>query len=111
MVFLLLVFFMTVSTLAQDSRPEISLPESDEAKVDLEQTPGIVLSYQKEEILFQGKQVTLDELPSLVAAHQEDETEWIVRASRDAPWAEIKPLLKTLQEAGAKQLRFSVFVK
>ena len=47
MVFLLLVFFMTVSTLARDARPELSLPDSSTAKVPTEVPPREVITVER----------------------------------------------------------------
>ena len=44
MVFLLLVFFMTVSTLARNARPEMDLALSSTAKIPPEAPPRAVLS-------------------------------------------------------------------
>jgi biopolymer transport protein ExbD len=49
MVFLLLVFFMTVSTMAKDARPEIDLPVSTTAAVPEAAPPRDIVSVKRGE--------------------------------------------------------------
>ena len=118
MVFLLLVFFMTVSTLAQDTRPELILPDSSEAKINPEQTPGIVISLKakpenKVEILFQGTPISSKQLSERIknASAEDEDSEWIIRAEKDQYWSKVQPILTALRDEGVTKVRFSVFVK
>ena len=113
MVFLLLVFFMTVSTLARDERVELDLPESERSVIPEELGARGTLSLGFDEagatILYQGSvPVTLSELrPQIEEMLARDPAAIIyVRAEKNMPFHEIRRVLRTCAEAGAYNVTY-----
>lgn len=115
MVFLLLVFFMTVSTLAKDARPELDLAVSTTAAVPEAAPPRDVLSVILKETGFtwywHNRQVGIDELESLLEKNVQTggTPELLLRGSPNLPWKAWKELLPLCREHGANDLIFSTF--
>lgn len=118
MVFLLLVFFMVVSNLAQaDKSVELELPESTESKVPEDLSGRGTISVQKTDDgvqLYIGDQMaTLPEISSEIseAIKQNSELKIFVRADQTVPFGEIKKVLKTCAEAGAYEVIYATYQK
>jgi biopolymer transport protein ExbD len=115
MVFLLLVFFMTVSTLARDARPEMVLPSSTEAVVPMEAPPRDILSLLagngKHRLVLNSHDLGLDELPGRLegTAGAESSPPRILRAGPDTPWKRLAPVLERLREAPPAELTLAAF--
>lgn len=115
MVFLLLVFFMTVSTLAKDARPELDLAVSTTAAVPEAAPPRDVLSVIPGKSGFtwywHNRQVDMGELESLLekSAQSGGALEILLRGSPDLPWKAWKELLPLCRKHGANDLVFSTF--
>jgi len=116
MVFLLLVFFMTVSTLAQDERVPLELPESERSNVPEEQagrgTISLVRAADGTIELFVGAQpATLQgmqaQIKAAIAANPELEIN--VRATGDAPFHEIRKVLEACAEVGAHKVIYATY--
>ena len=108
MVFLLLVFFMTVSTMARDARPEVELPVTVEATVPVALTPRPVLTLLREQegmrYAWFNRRVGLDEVGALLreAAAGGDHSVTI-RAAADCRWSELQPVLAAVRAAGFRE--------
>jgi biopolymer transport protein ExbD len=111
MVFLLLVFFMCVSSLSQaEKRTPVSLPESSESKVPEDLKNRATLTIQAGGAVFVGGDATdvaglgrrlreaLAESPGLRLQ---------VRADARATFAEIKQVLRACAEAGAYEIIYA----
>lgn len=111
MVFLLLVFFMCVSTLAQAEKgPVIDLPLSTESKVPEDLQNRVTISVEADGSVLIGKakvdhpeltrrlRVTLSDNPRLRLQ---------VRADQNVPFAQVKSVLKTCAEAGAFEIIYA----
>lgn len=114
MVFLLLVFFMCVSSLVQADRPmEVDLPESVEGRIPEDRGSRGAISIGKEGELFLSaeRQVSLDEMQREVRALlAEDPASSIeVRADRLTEFSEIRRVLDACAEAGAYNIIYSTF--
>lgn len=115
MVFLLLVFFMTVSTMARDARPETELPLSGTAVVPAEIPPrDIVTLVAKDEKyrIFHGNRET--GRSDLAKRLQEREGagpsgELLFRGPPELPWRELKGVLEVLRETSFEDLVFATF--
>jgi len=111
MVFLLLVFFMTVSNLAQaEKRIKLDLPESRQADVPEELADRATVSIKEDGTVFWGAQsVTIEDLPGriepLVAETPDLRVQ--VRADRTTPYSEIRKVLEACAQAGAYQVIYS----
>lgn len=113
MVFLLLVFFMTVSTMAKDARPELELPVSSTAAVPESAPPRDIVSVKRGASGFiyhwGNRVVTLDKLGELLKKGSEDGTELLLRGGPELPWKAWEELLNRCREAGISDLVFATF--
>lgn len=105
MVFLLLVFFMTVSTMAKDARPEVDLAQSSEAQVPDTSAPSPVVTLSrandKTVCFWFNRMVDREALVTqLRAAREKGEQTVTIRAASDFPWSELTLVLSTLRETG-----------
>lgn len=105
MVFLLLVFFMTVSTMAKDARPEVDLAQSSEAQVPDSSSPSPVVTLSrandKTVCFWFNRMVDREALVTqLRAAREKGEQTVTIRAASDFPWSELTLVLSTLRETG-----------
>lgn len=115
MVFLLLVFFMTVSTLAKEARPETGLPVSLSAAVPSEAPPREIITVLARDEVYQlfwyNTPVGAEELADLLKATAErnGEPEVLLRGPPAVPWSEWKRVLDLLREAGIGDITFATF--
>lgn len=105
MVFLLLVFFMTVSTMAKDARPEVDLAQSSEAQVPDSSSPSPVVTLSRADdktvCFWFNRMVDREALVTeLRAAREKGEQTVTIRAASDFPWSELTLVLSTLRETG-----------
>jgi biopolymer transport protein ExbD len=111
MVFLLLVFFMCVSSLAQaDKSIEVDLAESEESKVpDDLSNRGIVSVKEGGMIFFGAREVTAAELQEGVSQALRDTPRLRIqlRADRLTRFEDIQRVLKACAEAGAVDVIYS----
>lgn len=115
MVFLLLVFFMTVSTLARDARPEMALPSSSEAVVPTETPPRDILSVLAgkghHRLVLNNHALGLDELPGRLEGTTTDgsPSPRVLRAGPDTSWERLAPVMERLREAPPAELTLAAF--
>jgi biopolymer transport protein ExbD len=115
MVFLLLVFFMTVSTLAQAERAkEVDLPESAESDVPEanELSDRGTLSLDAEGIIYLGtRPVSLDQMQEAMktALVENPDLRIHLRADQRTPYGEIKKVLKACAEVGAYEVIYATY--
>ncbi|MGE9290117.1 MAG: ExbD/TolR family protein [Puniceicoccales bacterium] len=113
MVFLLLVFFMTVSNLAQaEKRIKLDLPESAEADVPKELSDRTAVSIKANGKIYWGaREISPEDLPGrlepLVVATPDLRVQ--VRADQDTPFLEIKKVLQACAQAGAYNVIYSTY--
>lgn len=111
MVFLLLVFFMCVSSLAQaDKSLPLDLPESEESEVPDDLSNRGVVSVQRNGDVFVGvARVSLEDLGTRLRAElkRHPDLKIQVRADGQAPFSVIKPVLKVCGEAGAAEIIYA----
>ena len=111
MVFLLLVFFMCVSSLAQaDKRTPVELPESAESKVPEDLTDRAIVTVQAGGAVFIGGDET--DVGGLgrrlrEALVENPKLRLQVRADARATFAEIKKVLRACAEAGAYEIIYA----
>jgi len=111
MVFLLLVFFMTVSNLAQaQQRVELNLPESHESRIPEELSDRTSVSLQMDGSVFWGATpVSIEELEERIrsAMTAEPDLRIQIRADAQTPFEEIRKVLQACAEAGAYEIIYS----
>ena len=111
MVFLLLVFFMCVSTLAQaDKRTPLKLPGSHESVVpgDLS-SRGIISVDEQGTIFISAREVSLDDMRNNIrdAIAVDPALKIHLRADRLTPYGRIKKILEACAEAGAYEIIYA----
>ncbi|MGZ0655990.1 ExbD/TolR family protein [Coraliomargarita sp. W4R53] len=115
MVFLLLVFFMTVSTLAQaDRAKKLDLPESAQSDVpDAENLPNRgTISIDAEGVIYLGMEaVSLETMQAAmkVSLAANPDLRIQLRADQVTPYAEIKQVLKACAEVGAYEVIYATY--
>ncbi|MDP4644773.1 MAG: biopolymer transporter ExbD [Opitutales bacterium] len=113
MVFLLLVFFMTVSTLAQaDRRVKLDLPESSQSDVPEDLSDRGTISLDAEGAIYLGAQVrSLDEMQSAIQESLElnPDLRIHVRADQATAYSDIKKVLRACAEVGAYEVIYATY--
>lgn len=115
MVFLLLVFFMTVSTLAQaDRAKKLDLAESSQSDVpeaeDLSDRG--TLSLDAEGVIYLGTEaISLEAMQRTMKASLERNPDLRIhlRADQATPYREIKKVLKACAEVGAYEVIYATY--
>jgi len=115
MVFLLLVFFMCVSTLAvAEKAKQVELPESDESEVpeDLSDR-GIVTVDAGGQAYLGERPVSPEEIKATLRASLERNPRLriTVRADQNANYGDIKKVLRVCAEAGAYEVIYATLQK
>ncbi|NBD38169.1 MAG: hypothetical protein GVY10_06340 [Verrucomicrobia bacterium] len=116
MVFLLLVFFMTVSTLARDARPEVTLPDSSTARVPAEVPPREVISVRERsgedrvQYFLGSRAVTLTEIGDWLDSMPDPSSRtFLLRGPGGLPYHRWEPILDLCRAAGTGDLCFATF--
>lgn len=115
MVFLLLVFFMTVSTLAREARPETDLPVSGTAKVPSEAPPRDVITVMpgddRYRFFWYNREVDPASLAGLLeeSAASASVSGLVLRGPPGLEWKAWKEVLQMLRAAGLDDLIFATF--
>jgi biopolymer transport protein ExbD len=113
MVFLLLVFFMTVSTLAKDARPELELAVSTTAAVPEEAPPRDVVTVVRADGEFQffwhNREVSAGELAGLLEKSAREGGQLLLRGSPDLPWEAWEEVMDACRSAGIDDIVFATF--
>jgi biopolymer transport protein ExbD len=113
MVFLLLVFFMTVSTLAQaDKRVKLDLPESSQSDVPEDLSDRGTISLDAAGVIYLGSQPqTLESMQTVIkqSLAENPELRIQVRADQATAYSDIKKVLKACAEVGAYEVIYSTY--
>jgi biopolymer transport protein ExbD len=113
MVFLLLVFFMTVSTLAQaNQRVKLDLPESGSSKVPDNLSNRGTISLDAPGQIFVGSQPrTLDQMQTSIRESLASNPDFRihVRADQATPYEAIRKVLRACAEAGAYEVIYATY--
>ena len=113
MVFLLLVFFMTVSTLAQaDRRVKLDLPESVSSDVPEDLADRGTISINAEGQIYLGAQPhTLEGMKETIKASlaENPQLRIHVRADRATAYHDIKTVLRSCAEVGAYEVIYATY--
>jgi biopolymer transport protein ExbD len=113
MVFLLLVFFMTVSTLAQANRQvELELPESASSDVPNDLSDRGTISIDATGQIYMGSiPQTLQEMQSLLKKFLTENSELRIhlRADRTTEYQYIKKVLRACAEVGAYEVIYATY--
>ncbi len=113
MVFLLLVFFMTVSTLAQaDRRVKLDLAESSQSDVPEDLSDRGTISLDAEGTIYLGAVAqTIDSMQATIkeSLSVNPELRIQVRADKAAAYSDIKKVLRACAEVGAYEVIYATY--
>lgn len=113
MVFLLLVFFMCVSSLARlEKSVEVDLPESHQSEVPTEVSDrGIVSVDGDGSVYLGGEKLGVEGLKARIGAAIETNPrlQIVVRADGSTPFGEIRKVLKACAESGAYEVIYATY--
>ena len=113
MVFLLLVFFMCVSTLAQaEKNVQLELPESEESDVPEDLTDRGTVSVDASGQAYLGANpVTIEAMQATITESLQENPRLriLVRADQGAQYGDIKKVLKACSEAGAYEVIYATY--
>ena len=113
MVFLLLVFFMTVSTLARaDKQVKLDLPESSQSDVPENLSDRGTISLDRDGNIYLGaRSAAIDTMQEEIKAALELNPELRIhfRADQDTPYGEIKKVLRACAEVGAYEVIYATY--
>ena len=113
MVFLLLVFFMTVSTLAQaDQSVKLDLPESCSSEIPENLSNRGTISLDAQGQIFIGsEQRTLKQMQDSIKKSLVSNSDLRIhlRADRATPYEAIKKVLRACAEAGAYEVIYATY--
>ena len=101
--FILLMFFLMISTLANPNVIKMSVPK---AKSDTKQKQSIVVSVDKERTVYVGsKRIPHDSLESVLRTYINEKDSIkpavVINADSSAPWSEIVNVMKVARRLGA----------
>lgn len=107
-IFILLIFFIVATVFVEESGVQASKPDAAAAATTLEEDTTLVLQITAEnEILLDGREVALADVPSSVKAHvQGKETPVVVRASEKAHHGTFVAVWDAALRGGAETLSF-----
>ncbi len=116
MVFLLLVFFMCASHLAQQQNIELEIPTAQKAVVPKERPDRWVVNILKDGSIYEGQNLLPDKNVDLIKKHVEarlaenPELKVYLRADKEAPHKEVKRVMNAMAEAGISDFIFGVYI-
>lgn len=115
MVFLLLVFFMTVASVAKSQRQiELELPDSRESKIPENAGGRGILSVDASGHFYIGDQArTLEQVRTAIRSRLKTDPKLKIqiRADRNTEYESVRKLLKTAAEAGAYEIIYATYEK
>ena len=112
MVFLLLVFFMTVSTLAQADKLVLDLPESSQSDVPEDLSDRGTISLDAEGVIYLGAEAqTIESMQRSIkqSLSINPELRIQVRADQATAYTDIKKVLRACAEVGAYEVIYSTY--
>ena len=113
-VFLLIIFFLTVSHMTQVRVEALSLPEAKEVDKSAPPVSGrIIINVHKNgRIVVSGKTYETDSLESMLRTEQEnsssDGLSVLLRGDRETLWAGVSEIMQVLTELGINQISVAV---
>lgn len=112
-VFLLIIFFMTVSQISRVEAENIALPEASEGNAASLAPGRLVVNVSKEgRVVIAGLEYTPETLQTLVAEeladHADSELNVVIRGDRDAPWQHVAHVIRGCAKQGIVRIRMAV---
>lgn len=115
-VFLLIIFFLTTSSLIQMTRIPLDLPEEAGEAVDENESPGLVINIEADgRIVVDNVEVDPDRLMRMVAVEIEnaggvDELDVLLRADQSASLGHVNGIAESMIDLGVRSWRLATRV-
>lgn len=115
-VFLLIIFFLTTSSLIQMTRVPLDLPEEPGETAEASDSPGLVINIDAEgRIIVDNMEVEFDRLLEMVAselenAERDEDAEVLLRADQNAALAHVNVIAEGLIGLGVRSWRLATRV-
>ena len=114
MVFLLLVFFMMASQMAQRQNIPLKIPDATKAVVPKERPHRFIINITPEGDLYEGEHET--DMKTLVAdvkrrLKEDPKTKIYLRADQDTKHKKVREVMTEMAKSGISDFIFGVFVK
>ena len=113
-VFLLIIFFMTVSQITRVEAEDLTLPEARQGEAPKETPAGrfIVNVHQDGRIVVAGRTRSIASLQDMLAGElaerSADEITVLVRGDRDTPWERVSEIMRACAAQGIGRVRVAV---
>ena len=113
-VFLLIIFFMTISQISKVEVEKLALPEARAGEISEPEPPGpfIVNVHQDGRIVMAGREETIGELGKLltrqVEKHGADKVTVLIRGDRDTPWERVSDVMRACAALGIGKVKVAV---
>ena len=111
-VFLLIVFFMTVASLQVQERIPITVPVAETASLPEDRRNRIVLTLKENGSIFYGSQaIKIDEIVPLIldSKHINQDTKLYIRADAKVSFKEVRQVFSAAAEGGMLNVIFATF--
>lgn len=111
-VFLLIVFFMTVANMQVQQRVPISVPIAEAATLPEDRGNRVIVTIQEDGSVFYGaRAVLIDELAPLIAESKASapNVKVYLRADARVPFKEVRQVFAAAAEGGAPNVVFATF--
>ena len=111
-VFLLIVFFMTVASLQVQERIPITVPVAETASLPEDRRNRIVLTLKEDGSIFYGSQaIKIDEIVPLIldSKHINQDTKLYIRADAKVSFKEVRQVFSAAAEGGMLNVIFATF--
>ena len=111
-VFLLIVFFMTVASLQVQERIPITVPVAETATLPEDRRNRIVLTLKEDGSIFYGPQaIKIDEIVPLIldSKHIDQDTKLYIRADAKVSFKEVRRVFSAAAEGGMLNVIFATF--
>ena len=112
-VFLLIIFFMTVSQIDRELREEMPLAESDAGQEITDREGRVIVNVDEDGALIMAKKpLALNDFQQLMQAQVQqrgaEQVTCVLRIHQQTPFTKLQDVLGTLAKTGIWQIRFSV---
>lgn len=111
-VFLLIVFFMTVANMQVQQRVPITVPIAEAATLPEDRGNRIILTVKEDgSVFFGARSVLMDELPPLIAESKRSvpSAKVYVRADARVPFKKVRQVFALAAEGGMSNVVFATF--
>jgi len=112
-VFLLIIFFMTVTRLSTDQYEKLPLPVADQSSIVEDRENRVIVNLSRTgQVIVQKRPVTLPELHQMLVINARriglDRIKCVLRIDRNTAFKDVQKVLGTVAHAGIWQIAYAV---